>query len=219
MDSTDDRRSNLPKMQIPLLGPKESAESREAANGAKREANDRTRAECRAYYQKNKEKLRKRALVYRAKNRDACIARQKKYYQDHREHRLAIAKKSYLKTRETILVAKRAHHAENREAELIKGKMYRDRWKDLVFGAYGEFCKCCGESDRRFLTIDHIHNGRGNPAQRIGSHQQFYRWLIKNSFPSDFQTLCIKCNWAKGQHGVCPHSELTTPIDIFLQAI
>jgi hypothetical protein len=33
---------------------------------------------------------------------------------------------------------------------------------------------------------------------------RFYRWLITNNFPDDFQILCHNCNYAKS-HGGCPH--------------
>ena len=61
----------------------------------------------------------------------------------------------------------------------------------------GGKCACvrCGFSDLRALTIDHI-NGHGNQHRKenhthTGLH--FYKWLISNSYPSGFRTLCGNC--------------------------
>ena len=73
-------------------------------------------------------------------------------------------------------------------------------------------CKCCGEKELIFLTIDHI-NGGGN-KQRISlsgnkryAGHGFYEWLIKNKYPEGFQILCMNCNFGKHRNGgICPHS-------------
>src|ERR1039458_4628209 len=51
-----------------------------------------------------------------------------------------------------------------RKAEInAKGRIYsrkvRANTKALTFAAYGGYeCKCCGETEKAFLTIDHINN-------------------------------------------------------------
>jgi 5-methylcytosine-specific restriction endonuclease McrA len=77
--------------------------------------------------------------------------------------------------------------------------------KAQVFSHYGSKCACCGMTDVRFLTVDHIANGKGNPALReVGD---IYTHLIKHNFPSNFQILCWNCNCAKGAYGRCPHDK------------
>ncbi len=71
-------------------------------------------------------------------------------------------------------------------------------------------CISCGKLNSTLtdLAIDHI-NGKGN-AHRKGikklSSVAFYRWLIDQKFPSEFQLLCYNCNMSKHLcGGICAH--------------
>jgi len=70
-------------------------------------------------------------------------------------------------------------------------------------------CACCGESEVKFLTLDHTNNDgyktRSNGKRAAGS--ELCRWIIKNQFPPIFQVLCFNCNCAKGFYEVCPHKQ------------
>ena len=85
------------------------------------------------------------------------------------------------------------------------------RIKDKVFNAYGGYiCNCCGETEKLFLTIDHINNdGNVHRKQLFGksrSGRKFYEILIRENFPIGYQVLCMNCNWGKSRNrGVCPH--------------
>lgn len=71
---------------------------------------------------------------------------------------------------------------------------------------YGSACRCCGEENRAFLTIDHINNDGASHRREVGVGMSFLLWLRKNNFPKGFQTLCFNCNI--GRHlnsGICPH--------------
>lgn len=78
--------------------------------------------------------------------------------------------------------------------------------RDQVFTAYGGYvCKCCGETGRRFLSIDHIDES-GSEHRKIVDAATFYSWLRRNKYPKGFQVLCHNCNFAKGLcGGICPH--------------
>lgn len=78
--------------------------------------------------------------------------------------------------------------------------------RDKVLIAYGNKCACCGEAERSFLQIDH-KNGGGRADRVSGLYStRWYRWLIKNSFPPEYQILCANCNWGKHLNGgICPH--------------
>lgn len=81
--------------------------------------------------------------------------------------------------------------------------------KAAVVAAYGGHCSCCGETEPRFLTIDHI-NGNGAEARRNGEGLggSLYLRLKRLGFPKDnYQLLCFNCNCSKRQFGVCPHEE------------
>ena len=78
--------------------------------------------------------------------------------------------------------------------------------RDQVFSAYGGYiCACCRETEKAFLTIDHINNDGCKHRKEIGQ-SNVYRWLKQNNFPDGFQVLCMNCQWGrKNCGGICPH--------------
>lgn len=98
----------------------------------------------------------------------------------------------------------------NRERYLKWMRGWRNNWmsviRDEVISHYGPNCRCCGESNRIFLTIDHVNNdGYLAPRHRRGG-SLLYRWLKVHKFPDGFQTLCFNCNQGKHRNGgICPH--------------
>lgn len=96
-------------------------------------------------------------------------------------------------------------------------RIKKQQIKDAVFGAYGGYqCNCCGETERHFLSLDHIgNNGADWRRETLGSRTatgwQTYRWLLKHGFPSGYQVLCMNCNFGKRMNGgVCPHQQSVT---------
>jgi hypothetical protein len=85
--------------------------------------------------------------------------------------------------------------------------------KDKVYQAYGGYrCNCCGETERCFLTMDHIENDGAFMRKHVhgdGAHT-LYLWLRKNNYPAGFQILCWNCQWGKRTHGICPHQLVKT---------
>ena len=76
-----------------------------------------------------------------------------------------------------------------------------------VFAAYGGKCACCGESDQRVLTIDHIKPLRGR------ARKDAYKQARREGFPrAKFQVLCLNCNMLKGAGAACTHGQqITSP--------
>ncbi len=100
-------------------------------------------------------------------------------------------------------------HSEEYKEEKEPSKFvieYRKSREDAL-SAYGAMCACCGETEKRFLCIDHINGGGGKHRKEKGVKGRFYKWLASNSYPKEFQVLCYNCNLAKGFYGKCPHSE------------
>lgn len=96
-----------------------------------------------------------------------------------------------------------------RQKERKKAKETLELRRDAVFNAYGgAVCSCCGETERKFLTVDHV-NGNGN-AHRAEIRQNIIDWLYRNNFPDGFQILCYNCNLGKQRNGgvCCPHKEI-----------
>lgn len=90
-------------------------------------------------------------------------------------------------------------------------KEYTARKRKIVMEAYGNStCACCGETNDKFLTLDHI-NGGGNKHRReiaMGG-KTYWNWFIKNNFPPGFQVLCWNCNLGKRvNNGICPHEDI-----------
>lgn len=92
------------------------------------------------------------------------------------------------------------------EASLVgqRGRGQRDRMQALIaYSGRNPKCACCGESENKFLCIDHL-NGDGS-KHRKEVKNKVMRWLKKNNYPVGFQVLCHNCNLAKGFYGQCPH--------------
>lgn len=86
-----------------------------------------------------------------------------------------------------------------------RGLEKRRRLKDEAIAAYGGQCRCCGETAREFLTIDH-KNDDGAAHRKIVRASDILRWLKDRGWPQDdFQLLCWNCNCSRGIHGFCPH--------------
>jgi len=109
---------------------------------------------------------------------------------------------------------RRAQHRDYRIHNVTKVRAYQsgrdEELRTQTFAAYGgPECRCCGESIREFLVIDHIDGGGNKHRTEVGGGLAFYRWLRKNGFPDGYQVLCLNCNWGKFiNHGVCPHRKL-----------
>ena len=84
---------------------------------------------------------------------------------------------------------------------------YWHQLKTDAYIAYGGMCKCCGEQEPMFLSIDHVDNTGATHRKIIGKGSQIYKWLRDNNYPTGFQILCMNCNLGKSRNGgVCPHS-------------
>lgn len=90
-----------------------------------------------------------------------------------------------------------------------KQKRLNSKLKDTVYNAYGGYiCKCCGETEKSFLTIDHINNDGAKQRKRLkfkGAGSVIYGWLRRKKFPKGYQVLCWNCQWGKRKCGICPH--------------
>ena len=106
------------------------------------------------------------------------------------------------------------YKSKNREiciARTVKSNRKRRAYfRELTITHYGgnpPKCNCCGEVERKFLTLDHIKGGGRKHRKEMnnksgGVHGQ----LVKNNFPDGYQVLCMNCNWGKFiNNGQCPH--------------
>lgn len=97
----------------------------------------------------------------------------------------------------------------HRQMQAANAKRWNTRNKEKVFAAYGGAkCACCGETEKTFLSLDHI-NGGGGKLRKAKTHRSgsaFYKQLIQEGLPSGFQILCMNCQFGThANNGVCPH--------------
>lgn len=95
-------------------------------------------------------------------------------------------------------------------SERLRSQSWVAKVKAEVIRNYGGACKCCGETNRQFLNIDHILGGGKNHRKTISKTGSggyaFYLWLKKRGYPQDnYRLLCSNCNSAVGHHGFCAH--------------
>ena len=107
--------------------------------------------------------------------------------------------------------SKLVHQKWNNDNKILMNqykKKSKDSLRSRVINGYGGCCNCCGERMVEFLSLDHVLGG-GNQERKTKScgGRAAYMRAIKENFPSDYQILCMNCNFAKGIHGGCPHKK------------
>jgi len=73
----------------------------------------------------------------------------------------------------------------------------------------GPRCICCGVTELKFLTLDHVNDDGNAHRKSLGMQAVgggYYAWLKRNGFPDEIelQVLCWNCQWGK-RLGGCPH--------------
>jgi hypothetical protein len=115
-----------------------------------------------------------------------------------------------------------AHAEERREYQRNRNPAHtrealrksRAKLKAEVYAHYGNECACCGETEPKFLTLDHV-NGGGRAHRKSlyakgapGPLAVLYD-IKKRGFPDDIQILCFNCNCGRQANGgICPHKEV-----------
>lgn len=94
------------------------------------------------------------------------------------------------------------------EKERKRGREYWADLRHLAFIAYGGYrCVCCGETEPKFLTLDHVFNDGAAHRKKIKNRGAgIFKWLRDHGYPAGFQILCMNCNHGKAlNNGICPH--------------
>jgi hypothetical protein len=74
------------------------------------------------------------------------------------------------------------------------------------YGGKPPHCKCCGEMEFSFLSIDHINGGGKKHFGKRNSYKIYLEIFDENN-PEKYQVLCMNCNVGKRIHGICPHQK------------
>jgi hypothetical protein len=109
---------------------------------------------------------------------------------------------------------RKVNYTEYRRKGREASTKYYSKIKKILFAGYGDRCACCGEIEPKFLSIDHVNNDgykeRGH-RHKLNSDSygiNLYKKIIGLNFPSQYQLLCMNCNFGKRMNnGVCPHNE------------
>lgn len=137
---------------------------------------------------------------------DRKAARHKQRYGNDPEYRARLLEQSKKWNRDN-----RIKH--NKRARESGQKRYALR-KKAVIEKYGPNCQCCGESDYRFLTLDHSHgNGLEHRKEIMGNGRYagsgFVIKLFLAGMPDvpGLRVLCANCHMAIDLWGGCPHED------------
>lgn len=112
-----------------------------------------------------------------------------------------------MKSKEAQRLYNKAYKIRNRDRLALLTKEWQLNVRKRVLSYYSNgtmVCKCCGEREYKFLSLDHINGGGSQHRKQYGS-KYLYSWTIQNKFPGGYQVLCHNCNMAKGFYKVCPH--------------
>lgn len=156
----------------------------------------------------------KRRAAYKATNADR-LKENNRIWQRSNPERVKAAQERW-QAKNPDLARQRAAewYRENREMVRARERERYHELKDQVYAAYGgRVCACCGETEPKFLSIDHVNND-GNERRKehrygvgkAGGGMKLYMKIAELGFPPDYQVLCMNCNWGKARNnGVCPH--------------
>lgn len=98
------------------------------------------------------------------------------------------------------------YRKENRHEIRKKDQIRQKELKQKMINGYGGECKCCGEENIGFLTVDNIHGGGQEHRRKVGTGKAFYLWIIRNNYPDYLQILCYNCNLGRSKNNdICPH--------------
>lgn len=83
-------------------------------------------------------------------------------------------------------------------------------WAIMYYSMGTGKCKCCGEDNILFLTIDHPNNNGKQHRKITGQGANMYTWLHSNKYPPGFDVLCFNCNCGRSVNsGTCPHTYIS----------
>lgn len=92
--------------------------------------------------------------------------------------------------------------------ERKRGREYWAKLRHEAIMAYGGYrCTCCGETEPKFLALDHVFNDGSKHRKEIKNRGSgIFKWLKDHNYPGGFQILCMNCNHGKSlNNGICPH--------------
>lgn len=161
------------------------------------------------YYQKNRQKISQRAKQWRKDNPERYREQWTSYCQKNREKVRLYRKRYYRKNKKRMNFRSMQNYWKDQKGIVLRRKGLRERRRIEVFNGLGAKCDCCGELERKFLTVDHVRND-GKKHRLVADPDRVWRDIIASGFDrSKYRLLCYNCNCAIYRNsGVCPHKVL-----------
>lgn len=129
----------------------------------------------------------------------------REWYLKNYERIKEIRRNSYHKNKHKILSRRRRRWPLIKETEAMRRKRRRLEVLRHYSNSDTPKCSCCGETIYEFLTFDHMDGG-GNKHRQTRGGRTIELWLKKNGYPTNYQVLCLNCNYGKYRgKGICPH--------------
>lgn len=148
--------------------------------------------------------------IWREKNRDRLLLQKKEYYSQHKEKMKEMARLRYIALGyENRSSYQRAMYQKHHAKRLASKKRYLEEMREMLFKHYGDKCSCCGESEKIFLTLEHLNNDGAFHRKQVRSMNPvaLILDLRKRGWPEQGYTiLCFNCNLGKAKNkNICPH--------------
>jgi hypothetical protein len=141
--------------------------------------------------------------AWEEKNKDYVREYKKRYYQSHKKHIQKVHAK-YRKThKKESQEYQHSWHQEHKISKEEQRRIWIAKKKKEFLDMYGHQCSCCGESEEKFLCIDHISGQRG--IKKKDTSIRAYKKAIEIYAPEIFRVLCANCNMATRWGQICPH--------------
>jgi hypothetical protein len=165
------------------------------------------------YYLAHKEERKKYNRRYYLKTKKLSNARSRAWYGKNRAKALRYRRTRYLANREEIMEKQKLYVQKNLSWISKRVSDHKRKMKLAVKMYLGGRCRCCGEREPEFLTIDHVRGGGFKVKNKHGFRRnEVYYWEIYRamragrSVSKKYQLLCSNCNLSKHfGGGVCAH--------------
>lgn len=160
-----------------------------------------------------KQSARPSYKAWYAANKERLIAKASKRNKEQPERHRASVNKSYANTKESTRQrrAQQRYVRYWRDPEKARNIAIASRRKLRAefLVAYGGRCKCCGESEPAFLTLEHKNRDGWKDRKIYSTSSSILSKLRREGWPQDsYEILCFNCNRATHEQGICPHRKL-----------
>ena len=118
-------------------------------------------------------------------------------------------KAHYDKNRERYRLEHKAYNEKNKTALNAKAMERNLKLRAEMFKHLGDVCACCGETEQKFLTFEHLRGGGHTDRKTSGGVYGVLRKAKRLGWPkSEYAVLCYNCNLSAKFTGICPHKLL-----------